>query len=106
VIWEGAKVRNIVGLDEVSALGTPGESGVLVVDLPPRSDAATAGLLEGDIILACDGKTVGDVLDLLTYTEDVAQTQTLNLTILRYHQKSEIRMLPNPASRPAASRVP
>ena len=106
VVWEGANVRNIVGLDEVSALGTPGETGVLVVDVPPRSEAAIAGLLEGDIILAYDGKPVRDVHDLLTYTEEVAQIQPLNLTILRYHQKSDIRMLLNPAPRPATSRVP
>ncbi len=76
------------------------------MDVTPRSEAATAGLLEDDIILACDGKAVRDVHDLLTYTEEVAKTQTLNLTILRYHQKSDIRMLLNPAPRPATSRVP
>jgi hypothetical protein len=46
------------------------------------------------------------VQDLLAYTQEVTQTRPLNLAILRYHQKSDIRMLQNPAPRPATSRVP
>ena len=37
VMWEGARVRNIAGLDEVSAAGTPGETGVTVLDASPTS---------------------------------------------------------------------
>ena len=103
VMWKGAKARNIVGLDEVSAMGTPSETGVLLLDVPLQSEADAAGLLDGDVILACDGKPVLDIHDLLTCKGVVTEYRPLELTILRYHQESQIRMTPHPDSRHAAS---
>jgi len=47
-VWAGAKVRNIVGLGEVSAAGSPGETGVILLEVPDTSDAAKAGFSAGD----------------------------------------------------------
>lgn len=44
-VWAGAKLRNIVGLGEVSAAGSPGETGVILLDVPDTSDAAKADFL-------------------------------------------------------------
>ncbi len=49
--WRGVKLKNIVGLDEVSAYGTAGESGVLVMEIPPGNPLAKAGLRKGDVIV-------------------------------------------------------
>jgi len=57
-VWAGAKVRNIVGPGEVSAAGTPGETGVILLYVPKTSDAAKAGLFAGEILLAFNGKPV------------------------------------------------
>ena len=54
--WLGAKLKNIVGLGEVSAAGLPGEIGVRVVEAPAQSRAAQAGLRENDVILKCNGQ--------------------------------------------------
>jgi len=54
--WLGAKVRNVVGLGEVSAAGLPGETGVAVVDAPAASVAAQSGLRQGDVILRGDDR--------------------------------------------------
>jgi S1-C subfamily serine protease len=63
--WLGATVRNVVGLGEVSASGLSGETGVMVVDVPVLSQALTAGLRRGDVILRV-GTTKTDALpDLL-----------------------------------------
>ena len=54
--WLGALVRNVVGLGEVSAGGLPGETGVMVLEVPAGSRAQQAGLRSGDVILKLDGK--------------------------------------------------
>jgi hypothetical protein len=62
--WMGVKVRNIVGMGEMSAHGLPGETGVLVLDLPPGNPLAKAGLQKSDVILAANGKKIDTTTDL------------------------------------------
>jgi hypothetical protein len=90
--WEGAKVRNIVGLDEVSAAGTPGETGVTVLDVPPSSDANKAGITAGDVILAFNNKPVKDTQDLIRYTQEAVKGSSASITILRYQQESTVKL--------------
>jgi hypothetical protein len=42
-IWLGARVRNLIGQGEMSAAGAPGETGVLVLEVPAQSRGALAG---------------------------------------------------------------
>src|SRR5260370_25528423 len=88
VLWEGAKVRNVVGLDEVSAAGTPGETGVTVLEVPQASPAGKAGLTPGDVILAFNNRPVNDAQDLLWYTRQARGETHASITILRYQQES------------------
>jgi PDZ domain len=90
--WAGATVRNIVGPDEVSASGTPGEVGVILLDVPESSDAARAGFLPGDVILAINDKAVEDVGDLLRASRAAAPGESGSVTILRFQQESKIRV--------------
>jgi hypothetical protein len=90
VLWQGAKVRNIVGLDEVSAAGTPGETGVTVLEAPEASPAGKAGLTAGDVILAFNNKPVNDAQDLLRYTRQAGRGVQASITILRYQQESTV----------------
>ena len=62
--WFGAKVKNVIGLGEVSAAGLPGEVGVSLLEVPAGSAAAKAGLLVGDVILKCAGRPTNSVADL------------------------------------------
>jgi hypothetical protein len=62
-VWQ-AQVRNIAGLGDRSAYGLPGESGVLLLSVPPDSLAAKTGLQKDDVILACNNKSVKTVSDL------------------------------------------
>jgi hypothetical protein len=89
-VWEGAKVRNIVGLDEVSAAGTPGETGVTVLEALEPSSAGRAGIMAGDVILAFNNKQVNDTQDLLRYTQAAGRGLHVSITILRYQQESTI----------------
>lgn len=90
MVWQGAKVRNIVGLDEVSAAGTPGETGVTVLDAPVGSPVGKAGFTSGDVILAFNNKQVKDTQDLLRYTREAGRGSHASITILRYQQQSTI----------------
>lgn len=44
-VWAGAKVRNIVGLAEVSAAGSPVETGVILLEVSDASDAPKPAFL-------------------------------------------------------------
>lgn len=90
--WAGAKVRNIVGLDEVSASGTPGEVGVILLDVPANSNAGRAGFLPGDVILAINDKPVKDIGDLLRFSRQATPGESGNVTIIRFQQESKIRV--------------
>ncbi len=61
--WMGAKIKNVVGLGEISAAGLPGEIGVRMEDVPAGSLAAQAGLRSGDIILKIAGKNTHSLAD-------------------------------------------
>ena len=82
-LWEGATVRNLVGLDEMSAMGAPGESGVVVVSVPAGSAAARSGFAEGDLILKFGRDKVDTVQDLLSDTARLHKGQFGELTVLR-----------------------
>lgn len=90
--WAGAKVRNIVGLDEVSAAGTPGETGVIIVEVPDGSNASEAGFLPGDVILAINDAPVKDTVDLIRLSEHAKGREAATITILRFQQESKIRV--------------
>ncbi|HTF70633.1 MAG TPA: PDZ domain-containing protein [Edaphobacter sp.] len=90
VVWQGTKVRNIVGLGEVSAAGTPGESGVIVLAVPAGSPAGTAGITAGDVILGFNNKPVKDTQDLLRYTREAGHGSRTSIAILRYQQQSTV----------------
>lgn len=62
--WQGLVVKNIVGEDEISAYGTAGESGVLVLEVAAGLPLAQAGLAKGDVIVAANGQPVDDFAGL------------------------------------------
>ncbi len=82
--WLGALVRNVGGLGEVSAGGLPGETGVLVLEVPVGSRAQQAGLRSGDLILKMDGKDVETLADLLRL--GTAAHGGSKLGVLRQHR--------------------
>ena len=81
--WLGATVRNIAGMGEVSAAGLPGETGILVLDVPSSSRAAAAGLQKGDVVLRLDGKPADTLRDLQRLSAESPVFGTVSITISR-----------------------
>jgi S1-C subfamily serine protease len=75
----------------------PGESGVIVASITNGSPAQKAGLREGDIIIAMDGKPIAGVDDLHRLLTDAKVGSSSSLTILRHTEKLELRVVPEEA---------
>lgn len=72
----------------------PSESGVIVASVTNGSPAQKAGLREGDVILAMDGKTVAGVDDLHRLLTDARVGASSTLTVLRHTEKLELNVVP------------
>jgi len=70
------------------------ESGVVVVAVTDGSPAERAGLREGDVIVALDGKPVAGVDDLHRLLTDARVGVSSTLTVLRRTEKLELRVVP------------
>ncbi len=73
------------------------ESGVIVSAVTPGSPAQRAGLREGDVIVALDGKAVAGVDDLHRLLTDAHVGVSRSLTVLRWTEKLELQVVPQEA---------
>ena len=85
--WAGMKVKNIVGIGEMSAYGTAGENGVRVIELAPSHPYAKAGLREDDVVVEAGGKPVAQLSDLIQFSQ-----HPLTLRVLRKQQPVEVKI--------------
>jgi S1-C subfamily serine protease len=92
VLWAGARARNIVGLDEASAAGTPGEAGVILFSVTDANDAGKAGFLADDVVLAIDDKPVRDIHDLMRNSEQIPPRGRESGRINRLQQESTMEI--------------
>jgi S1-C subfamily serine protease len=70
------------------------ETGVLIVSVEPNSPAAKSGLVDGDLIIALDGKSVGSIDDLQRLLTDEKVHVTVPILILRGTEKLSIDITP------------
>lgn len=73
------------------------ESGVVVMSVQNGSSAQRAGLREGDVIVALDGKPVAGVDDLHRLLTDARVGVSSVLTVLRWTERLELRVVPGEA---------
>jgi len=73
------------------------ESGVVVMSVENGSPARKAGLREGDVIVALDGKPVAGVDDLHRLLTDARVGVSSSLTVLRHTEKLELKVVPEEA---------
>jgi S1-C subfamily serine protease len=75
----------------------PQESGVMVISVEQGGPAQRAGLREGDVIVALDGKPVAGVDDLQRLLTDARVGVSSSLTVVRYTEKLELKVVPEEA---------
>jgi len=75
----------------------PKEMGVVVLGVEENSPAKRAGLREGDIIVALEGQPVAGVDDLHRVLTDVRVGVNCSLTVLRWTEKLEMKVVPEEA---------
>lgn len=73
------------------------ESGALVLSVEENSPAKHAGLRDGDVIVALEGKAVAGVDDLHRLLTDVRVGASSTLTVLRHTEKLEFKVVPEEA---------
>jgi membrane-associated protease RseP (regulator of RpoE activity) len=69
--------------DQLRELGAPDGKGVVVERVIDDGAAATAGIEEGDVIVAIDGQAVADGRDLEDLLEDTESGQTVTVGVIR-----------------------
>ena len=92
VEWLDAKVRNVVGMGEVSAAGLPGEVGVVVLDVSSQGEAARSGLRSGDVILKCGDVQVETLDDLIRAHRQIPAGKDAVLEIFRNQQRITLQI--------------
>lgn len=86
----GAKMKNVVGMGEVSAYGLAAESGVILVQIPSGSLAARAALLQSDVVLRCQGQEIKTIDDLSKALSNISKGTKVELTIWRLQQSRTV----------------
>ena len=75
----------------------PKEMGALVLSVEENSPAKRAGLREGDIIVALEGKPVAGVDDLHRLLTDMRVGMSSNMMVLRYTDRLDLQVVPEEA---------
>lgn len=76
----------------------PKETGVLVQHVEENSPAKRAGLREGDVIVGLEGRPVAGVDDLHRLLTEVRVGVSCSLTVLRWTEKVELKVVPEEAA--------
>jgi serine protease Do len=87
--WLGVQIQDVTP-DLAEALGLEQPKGALVSRVIPDGPAAAAGIEQGDVILAFDGKPVEAMRDLPRLVAAVAAGKTVEIEIWRDHETRTI----------------
>jgi len=106
LLREGRIRRSYIGIEAQTTVlhrrlvrfyDLPKESGVVVISVTQGSPAKQAGLREGDVIVALDGKPVAGVDDLHRLLTDARLGVSSPVTVLRWTEKLELQIVPEEA---------
>ncbi|MBV8049691.1 MAG: trypsin-like peptidase domain-containing protein [Acidobacteriaceae bacterium] len=106
LLQEGRIRRSYIGVEAqttplhrrlVRFYDLPKETGVVVMSVEDGSPAQAAGLREGDVIIAFDGKPVAGVDDLHRLLTDARVGVSNSVSVLRWTEKLELHVVPQEA---------
>jgi S1-C subfamily serine protease len=96
--WIGVSAQTVpVHRRVVRFYGLPRESGVVVMGVEDRSPARSAGLREGDVVVALDDKPVAGVDDLHRLLTDAQVGARCELTVIRHTERLMLQIVPEEA---------
>ncbi|QJD84041.1 PDZ domain-containing protein [Cohnella herbarum] len=90
--WDRCKIKNIVGMGEVSAAGLPGETGVIIESIPWGSWQMEKGIQVADVVLKINGHKVDTVDDLLRICQSVPQGTRYSVVLFRGQREVELTL--------------
>ena len=106
LLQEGRIRRSYIGVEAqttplhrrlVRFYSLPQETGVVVISVTAGSPGQKAGLREGDVIVALDGQPVAGVDDLHRLLTDARVGISSMLTVLRWTERLELKVIPEEA---------
>ncbi|HVV64016.1 MAG TPA: DegQ family serine endoprotease [Rhizomicrobium sp.] len=89
--WIGVRIQAVTS-DIAQGLGLSSATGALVTNVTPKGPAARAGLANGDLILAFDGKAVSDSRALPRIVADTPIGKTVPVDVVRNGKKQTMRL--------------
>ncbi|HVU21682.1 MAG TPA: DegQ family serine endoprotease [Rhizomicrobium sp.] len=89
--WIGVRIQAVTN-DIAEGLGLPSATGALITDVTPKGPAAKAGIANGDLVTAFDGKAIGDSRALPRIVADTPIGKTVSVDILRKGKKQTVRL--------------
>ena len=89
--WIGVRVQAVTD-DLAESLNLPNATGALVAGIVPNGPSAKAGIQNGDLIMAFDGKPITDSRTLPRIVADTAIGKTVNVDLLRKGQKQTVKL--------------
>jgi serine protease Do len=87
--WLGVEIQSITP-DLASSLGMTEPKGAIIASVVPDGPAAKAGLRQGDVVLAVNGKPVEDSRDLSRRVASLAAGTTASFSVVREGKTEEI----------------
>jgi S1-C subfamily serine protease len=76
------------------AVGLPERDGILVRDVEDGSPAASAGILEGDLIVEAGGRSIGQVDDMFEAIASAKEGKAVKLTLVRGTEERTVEVIP------------
>lgn len=93
--WLGVRIRDLTEqeMEEITAkLGLREGYGVLIAEVMPATPAQTAGVRDGDLIVAIDGRPIVETRALQRLVGRTPAGQEIALVVLRDRERREIRV--------------
>lgn len=90
--WLGVSMQSLTP-SLAKAVGLTEAKGVLVDEVTPDSPAAVAGLRQGDVITAYNGRSIQDGRDLALAVADTPAGERVNMSILRDGRETRLSVL-------------
>ncbi|MEX2103757.1 MAG: PDZ domain-containing protein, partial [Bacilli bacterium] len=91
-LWDQCKIKNIVGMGEVSAAGLPAETGVIIQSIPWGSWQMEKGFQVEDVILELNGDNVDHVDDLLRSYQAVTTGKSFSVRVFRGQREIDLEV--------------